>query len=704
MAALTLSAALEKIRTFEESQTRADDLVLLNEVGRILMETPSLEHSLNQIADLVRRQLQVIGTAFLLPDPTGRSLTVKGIAGNKAKPLPIIRISLAGTDIAARAFAKNEMMVEPTSVLEDGTDPIQTIFPEAQSIVAVPMKATKGPVGVMLVFEHQIRPFRKRALQRLRSITRLAATTVERGVLGQALKASEARMQEILDGIPALVIGVDHQFQIISFNAAAESVTGWRRDEALGRDFLGMLIRQERERRGLRSTLAQALEEGGHSEPVIGTLTSRNGQPRRIRWSTEALRGPEGSLLGLVVMGLDYTEQLKLEAQLLQAQKMESVGALAGGMAHDFNNLLAGILGQAALARSRSTPYDPIQNIIGKIEGAAQRGTDLTGKLLTFARRSVLQPQPVDLVALMEETVGLLRGSLPRDIRINLEVPSTLAAVHGDPTQLQQVLLNLCVNARDAMPAGGTLTLKARSDERGGTLIEVIDDGIGMAEEVKAHLFEPFFTTKEPGKGTGLGLSVVFGIVRSHGGQLDVDSEPGKGTRFSLFLPATPPKSTATRVAPHRIPNTLASASAFNSAVPFGGTEEILLIDDESILRETNEELLSRLGYEVVTAADGVEGLNLLDQKKSRPDIIILDVRMPGLSGVPLLWELQKRAPNIPVILISGYSSEHAVHELLDAGALELIPKPFRLEDLASAIRRAFDAKSALTDDGPAPE
>jgi CheY-like chemotaxis protein len=335
---------------------------------------------------------------------------------------------------------------------------------------------------------------------------------------------------------------------------------------------------------------------------------------------------------------------------------------------------------------------------------------------MAFARKSVLQPRPVDMAALIQETAGLLSGSLPRSIAVVTRVETALPWVYGDPTQLQQVLLNLCVNARDAMPDGGTLTLSAApivdvafSGRRAegtssGVMVEVTDTGMGMNEEVQQHLFEPFFTTKDPGKGTGLGLSVVFGIVRSHGGRVTVESRPGKGTRFSITLPlASGRKPTTRRVsdgrsaessAEHKAvasPSASSSASSWlQKAVPFGGTESILLVDDDAMLRDTTRQLLQNLGYKVTTAAGGTEALELLDGGMF-PQIILLDVVMPGFAGLPLLKEMKKRLPSVPVLLVSGYSTDKTVQDMLDFGAVELVQKPFSMEALAGAVRRALE-------------
>ncbi|MBI3829074.1 MAG: GAF domain-containing protein [Planctomycetes bacterium] len=684
--AVLATAALERSYLHEEVQRRADELALLHEVGKALVENPLLETSLQRIADIVRKHFHASGAGFLLASPDGTELIVHGIAGGNAESLREARVSLSEPGIINQAFLERKTIV----VNDKLTDPrMGTIFndqmPNARSGMVVPIQTSQAPVGIAGIYFDHPRRFDEREVGRLESVARLAASAVERQKLGRALLASEARINEILDSTPAVVISLDLTGRILSFNATAERITGYRRDEAVGRDCLELLYPEPSERKRVAGLLSETYASDRTGRNDITSVTTRDGKQRKIRWSGEFLHGPDGKKAGIVGMGIDVTDQVQLEAQFLQAQKMESVGALAGGMAHDFNNMLGGILGQAALAHAQLRPGDPLHKVLKKIESAAQRGADLTSKLLAFARRSVIQPLPVDLGLLTRETAELLAGSLPREITVISHVTPNLPPIEGDPTQLQQVLLNLCVNARDAMPEGGTLNLRVNQGDGGGVRLEIADTGTGMTAEVKEHLFEPFFTTKEKGKGTGLGLAVVFGIVRSHAGRIDLESAPGQGTRFILNFPGMKAKERtagpegATPSADGRPPLEL-----------FTGNEEILLIDDEAIMRESTQKLLESLGYRVQVATGGESGLELLDSGESKPKVIVLDVMMPGLAGVPLFHELRKRLPKAPVILISGFSREREVQLMLEAGAQELIQKPFRLEELATAIRRAL--------------
>ncbi len=716
------SAAIERAKLYEEACQRADELILLNEVGHLLVENPALESTLERIADLVNRNFQATGVGFMLATAQGDALISRGVSSQFREQLKYTRVPLALDGVTAQAFKRGQPIIIENAQNDRRVHPmLLERIPNVCSGVLVPMTGAHGPVGVLGMWKSKAHRFLPRDLQCLGNIARLAAAAVERDELGRALRLSEARVQEIVDGVHAMMFSVDARGHVLSFNAAAERISGWKRDAVIGEALARIVSPRQSEQIRIATAIANAFRTQDCSSEMTLNWTTVDGRERKIRFSSSFLRGSDGTPNGLVCLGIDITDQLMLEAQLLQAQKMESVGALAGGMAHDFNNLLGGIIGQCTLARSELrgafgpeltrptlTDAQAAQNFdtcLVRIESAAQRGADLTAKLLAFARKSVLQPQPVDFGALIRETIDLLAPSLPSNIKVVQEISSTLEKVYGDPTQLQQVLINLCVNARDAMPHGGTLLISATpphgsgsESSAGAILLEVRDNGTGMTDDVQQHLFEPFFTTKGPGKGTGLGLSVVFGIVRSHGGQINVYSQPGSGTRFAIRLPAAPMrqsrKKSSNVIRSSATFPAVARSSAMNSAVSLGGKETILVIDDDTILRETVRKLLENLGYDVVTAAGGVVSLKLLDARPQiTPQVVLLDVMMPGLAGLPLLDELRKRLPAVPIVLVSGYSADKTVTDMLNAGAQELIQKPFAIEALAGAIRRAADGE-----------
>lgn len=693
------SAAIERARVYEDACQRADELILLNEVGHLLVESPALEGTLLRIAELVCRNFQLAGAGFFVLDEAKSGLASRGVFGAHSPKVKQLHIPLGTNDVTTQAFRQNQaLVVEQAAADKRVHRMLLKLLPGAVSGAVIPMAGAGGPAGVFGVWNDRPHVFQPRELQCLGGVARLAAAAVGRGQLVQALQASENRLQEVVDGIHALIVSLDTQGNILSFNATAERMTGLKQAEVLGRSLAGVAGLSAAERAKLEGAIARAFATLDCSEQLMLNWASREGGERKIRWRSSFLRGADGRVTGMVCLGVDITEQTLLEAQLLQAQKMESVGALAGGMAHDFNNLLGGIIGQCALGRAQTKDERTLASLAA-IEAAAQRGADLTSKLMAFARKSVLQPRAVDIGALIQETTALLAGSLPRTIEVASHVAPALPPVHGDPTQLQQVLLNLCVNARDAMPQGGRLTISAMPapapvtgamSTAPGVIVEVADTGTGMTQEVQEHLFEPFFTTKTPGKGTGLGLSVVFGIVRSHGGQITYETQLGKGTRFTVRLPRARPPSGKPEARGGQAATPAARSSQVMAALPFAGQEKVLLVDDDAILRETVRQLLQNLGYTVRTAAGGVEALQLLDASPAfAPAVVLLDVVMPGLAGLQLFKEVRRRVPAAPVVVMSGYSADQAVISLLEAGARELIQKPFTLETLASAIRRA---------------
>ncbi|MBI4877930.1 MAG: response regulator [Acidobacteria bacterium] len=390
----------------------------------------------------------------------------------------------------------------------------------------------------------------------------------------------------------------------------------------------------------------------------------------------------------------DITERKRLEDQLLQAQKLESVGRLAGGVAHDFNNLLTVINGYSELAISRLGPAHPLRNSLEQIRAAGERAAGLTRQLLAFSRRQVLQPRVLDLNDVIVNVEKLIRRLIGEDVELRLLLGRSPGSVRADPGQVEQVIMNLAVNSRDAMPEGGTLTLETAGvrlpDESGKTpdlppgsyvTLTVRDTGVGMDEQTRSHIFEPFFTTKEAGKGTGLGLATVYGIVRQSGGDVSVESAPGKGAAFTVYLPCTGEGAEVLRAA--------------GTAPPQTGRETVLLVEDEPGVRELVREMLSVLGYTTLEAACGEDALRLFLERGTGIQLLLTDVIMPGMSGRELARRVCAIRPGLKVLFMSGYPDGAIVqHGAPDLG-VHLIQKPISLAELGRQVRSALDADSA---------
>jgi PAS domain S-box-containing protein len=388
----------------------------------------------------------------------------------------------------------------------------------------------------------------------------------------------------------------------------------------------------------------------------------------------------------------NITEQKRLESQLQQAQKMEAVGTLAGGVAHDFNNLLQAIQGYAELVLYDKEPSDPDHASLAEIRSAAKRGGELTRQLLTFSRRVESRIQPTNLSREVERVGKLLERTLPKMIDIELRLTRELKTVHADPYQIEQVVMNLAVNARDAMPDGGRLTIETAEvtlDEaycrthvgtRAGDYVTLVvsDTGQGMDRATLEHIFEPFYTTKGVGEGTGLGLAMVYGIVRGHNGFITCYSEPGQGSTFTMYLPVV--EREAEQKAPVR------------TGTPVrGGSETILLVDDEDTLRDLGEQLLTRFGYNVLTASDGETALEIYRRKMNEIDLVVLDLIMPGMGGVRCLDKLLEENPGVKIVVASGYSVDDPTREAIDAGARGFVSKPYDIAEMHSILREVLD-------------
>jgi PAS domain S-box-containing protein len=475
---------------------------------------------------------------------------------------------------------------------------------------------------------------------------------------------------------------------LVAVNDGFTAVTGWAEGEVLGRPIheFGLGLPEHRER------MLGALAERGQVRNLEMRFQRRDGSWRDALLSA-SLHSVDGQPLVLSILR-DVTEQRRAEAErgrledeLRRAQKMEAIGRLAGGVAHDFNNLLTVISTNVALALLDTDAADPRREQLGEIQDTVQRAARLTRQLLAFGRKQLLEPRPLALGAVVEEGQKMLSRLVGEDVDLALDLAPGLPPVVADPAQVEQVLVNLVVNSRDALPRGGRITISTRQDEvaagaateerRPGryVVLSVRDTGAGMDAETLRHVFEPFFTTKPEGKGTGLGLSTVYGIARQHGGFVEAESAPGRGTCFSVWFPLGEPQAGVPGTAPAPEP----------PALP-GGSETVLLAEDEPGLREATRALLRRLGYRVHAAGDGPEAIDLAD-RVGGVDLLVTDVVMPRMNGRELAAALHARWPSLPVLFLSGYPSDaFASREILEEG-LHFLAKPWTPAAFARKLR-----------------
>jgi PAS domain S-box-containing protein len=505
---------------------------------------------------------------------------------------------------------------------------------------------------------------------------------------------AEARLREqahLLDQVQDAIVVLDLDNRIQFWNKAAETLYGWTANEVGSRLFPDLL---QVDRQAYEDALQTALEKGEST----GEFRHYNRNGREIivdsRWTL--LRAGEGDPKAILAVNTDVTEKKHLETQLLRAQRLESIGTLASGIAHVLNNILLLILMAAQMIRL-IWRNELIQPLLDRIETNAQRGAEVIKQVLTFARgiegeRIILQPR-----YLLQEVEQIGSETFPRKISISTHLNRDLWPIKGDATQLHQLLLNLCVNARDAMPQGGTLTLSAQNVNLDAEFasqfpeampgpyvrLEVSDTGFGIPESVLDNIFDPFFTTKGQGQGTGLGLSTVLGIVRSHGGFIKVESRENRGTTFEVYLPA--------------IPGADLTAVAQSSAAPLrqGAGQCILVVDDEEGVRQVAEDILSANGYRVLLASDGYEALELLGEQADRIDLMLTDIMMPNMDGAHLVRSLRDWSSRIKVIVASGLGYPEQVSELKAMGIQHFLSKPFSARKLLDVIHEALNSPAA---------
>jgi len=565
------------------------------------------------------------------------------------------------------------------------------------STIALPLSASGNLLGVLTI---QSLPPREDDMELLAQLANDLAygidalrTRAEGERAAADLKASSQALAAVFEASPVALTTIDQQAHVTMWSAAAERMFGWTAAEVLGRPL--PFVPQDR-----------SAEFGEQMETRLDNRSFTDHETRRLRKdgslvdvsiSSAPLTGVDGQVKGAMAVCVDITERRRLEAQLRQAQKMEAIGLLAGGVAHDFNNLLTVITGHSQLALHRLGPDDSLRRSVETINNTAMRASGLTRQLLAFSRRQARQPRVLELAKLVADVIPMLRRLLGEDIQVEADLSPETGRVDADPSQLEQVLFNLAVNARDAMPRGGRLRIStANVDLTEGTAEEsaagphvglyVEDTGTGMTPEVRARIFEPFFTTKEADRGTGLGLSIVRGVVAEHKGRIEVDSAIGRGTTFRIELPRTQ------RAVP----------ALFNGAPRTlrGGSETVLVVEDDDGVRQLTAEALTSFGYRVLVAAHPTAALEVFEQQKGAVDLLLTDMVMPGMTGGELSTRLTGIAPGLRVLYMTGYTDEALGRHGLPTGeGAAVLRKPMTMPMLASSVRAALAAPAA----GPRP-
>jgi PAS domain S-box-containing protein len=587
---------------------------------------------------------------------------------------------------------------QPVIVSDIATDPLWADYRQLalrhdlHACWSMPIAAQDGRIlGTFAIYYRQPRTPDGEHLQLIAHATHLAGIAIELDRTQAELRAAETRYRMLVERLPAITyvaeIGVQGRWRYVS--PQIESILGfspadWLSDPA---NWINRVHAEDRETALAAEKRFQENQDLFHAEY---RMVARDGRILWFRDEAVLLHNAEAGERLMQGVMYDITEHKRLEDQLRHSQKMEAVGLLAGGVAHDFNNLLMLIQGHNERLRARLAPGDIAHKEALGIEHAVNRAEGLTRRLLAFSRKQILQPKVLDLNEVLTEVAKMLDRLIGKNIELQVAPAPSLWPVRADPGQLEQVILNLAVNARDAMPQGGQLIIETRNAEISGAhprlhngglvgkyvMLVIRDTGIGMDAETQAHMFEPFFTTKEPGKGTGLGLSIVYGVVKQTGGWTHVESRPGQGTTFEIYIPraeeVTLAISTATQKEPRIMPK---------------GTETILLVEDEEGIRALTSEYLCAQGYTVLHAMDGSEALRIADGHEDLIHLLVTDMVMPNLGGRELANRLRKVRPQIKVLFMSGYPE----HPALSSEAVDrpeaILQKPFLLETLAHKVR-----------------
>ncbi len=617
----------------------------------------------------------------------GQRVSCKAVGGREELP-PVARQVI-------REGGQLILKENPAEMLA-GAKPFGDTSRPSASILIAPIRKENEVIGIVSLHSYTPKAYDQQSLTTLQALADHCAGALERIRLEESLRVSEARFRSIWNDALIPMRLTDAAGTIVMVNRAYCELVGLPREQLEGAPMSVVYPANEHAR--VLGDYAERFQRGGDALIRAAEVTFRNGRKASLEITETFLHVPGQRPLLLSVMR-DVTEARQLEQQLRQAQKMEATGQLAGGVAHDFNNLLAVIQGNAELVLLNAARLPaPAGDCLKQVSLAVDRGANLTRQLLAFSRKQVIQPRPLNLNVVISHLTKMLRRIIGEDIELHCEPAAALPFVQADAGMMEQVLVNLVVNARDAMPRGGQLFIatapvsldahaaRQSPEARPGDFVRltVRDTGGGIPPEHLPRIFDPFFTTEEVGKGTGLGLATVYGIVKQHQGWIDVSSQPGSGSTFQIYLPAIPP------------PAPVEGDTPGATTRPRGGTETILLVEDDDLVRRMTRQVLENAGYQVLEAGSGREALARWPQLGAAVDLLLTDLVMPeGIGGRELAEQLRAQAPALKILFITGYSAEVTGDntEFIQRSQGRLLHKPCPPSTLLQAVRDALDTE-----------
>ena len=576
----------------------------------------------------------------------------------------------------------------PRKIKSDASKNSEWEYGSIGSWASVPIMMKDQMSGLIVLASKNPEAFANKQIDFIMTFANQIGVAMENATLFERVRKSEERYIDLFEHSPDMSRIVNKSGIITNCNQTEATRLGYSKSEIIGQSILKFYPSEyhSEAQRLLHDIFEKNLEIKGLEEKML----AKNGELIDVSVNASIIQDEAGQPLVRAV-SRDITEKKNLEAKVIHAQRIDSIGNLAGGVAHDFNNILTSILGSTSIMKRKMKQDDRWYRFADIIETAARRGAALTRQLLTFARKGNIQFRPVIVNDIIEETLRLFERSIDKKISIEKDLIREVCIISGEDGQLQQSLLNLLINARDAMPDGGTITVQSQKKHieentpgaveilKGDYIaVSVIDTGIGMDKDIQQHIFEPFFTTKDRGKGTGLGLSVVYGVVNSHNGFITVQSEPMHGTQFTMHFPILPASENLRRNIQH---------SKLER-----GTGQIIIIDDEKDVAGVIGGMLESLGYHVTIVDSGRKAINLF-KKKKRFDVVILDLNMPKMSGKETFEKLKKIDPKIPVIISTGYSDRDMDVSQWQDPVDAFLQKPYPIEELSKAIRLILDNK-----------